>query len=747
MKKSTFILLLILFFTGASKILSCGGDMSRAGYEWSSRTEPTLFEYSVVNDTLFYYTYPNLNLYSNPAFNNAYDYSTSQILEGVFSEKQMSVNLEEWHTYFNGSISLSNLKSILYTGSSQMELPIKDTNASEYIRFLVQISLSVIRPEYWSYSTDEKKILATRKNFCKIAIEKAESSSLPFFKARYGYQAVRLAELTGNHKQAIECFDRYVATQQYGTYPYYSALGYKARALWITSRTSEALQLYRILFDQSPPHLLMVMFSIPAIDPTEKDWTKCINDSKNNHIKESFWFLRELTEGRSDNMEALQRMIDLDPRSSHNEIVMLRKILEIESSYLTSKNNAISIPLEMARFCDSTSETKGIRVPEFWILSAAYLRFLAKDYNHSLNSLDKIINMPIKNQRILEQAQLIRTLISLQTSTDPDQKKIQTELIRSLNWSKKLNRIYSNWKIHDSIMVLLGDKFLQTGDRSRAVLSYFSAGSSDYNFFYETAKDIDFSRIIDLLKKSSPQPIDDLIIAKFPHSQNDIIYFRGLKSVENEQYQKAINILSTLPENFWKSQKKAVIDGDQFHDHRYDTKCKIKLSLKSPDPMIKTSTLPVKYFNSNIHYYYAYPNLFIDISLLEYARTLLNLSTQTGKEKGLSANAYYTLGNLYFSILTPELVMPLYSRSQLRNKALFYYLKTAGSTDDVTLAFKATVMFGLISKNLDKGYDKKVAIWCKDDRQVLKNLYSKLKNEKIMMDYRSYCPGLKELEK
>lgn len=727
MSRNLFLAVAFLMILSVRSAFPCAGFYYSSPFEMTGKS---FFEYSVVNDSYFLYSYPNLGLPANPNTPDIYG-SSQQILDDINEDLQKAANLKDWRAYLGNHPAVRSISNLLYGQEESLKILNDKQAALDYIDYIRRVADSTKRPSWYENEDAESKI-ENRTKLYEEALERASSVPDSFIKARYGFQAVRLAELLEMHEDAIRLFTSHVAPYGQSGYVYYSSLGYKARAHWKMGQMQEALKSYRILFDQSKAHFLTAWLSVQRIAASSKDWDSSRVAAQNDYVRSSLWLLQELDSGRPDDLTALENIIKLSPKSSHPEVVMLRKILALEPDYLSGVVKANAIPLKLAAFCEKTAEVPNIRTKEFWQIAGAYLRYLGKDHSAALRNLQAMKVEGVKNRAIIEQSKLISLLVKLDSAKLSQDAQLQKDLAKTLLWAKTLKSHPNNWKIAFSIYEKLGYKYLSEGEMGRAAASFFKAENSvmEWQTLYDKSSDSDLQSTFAFVKRVNPQPLDVEILDGFSYDANEIVFLRARKMIEKERYDQAHALLQPLAPSFWKKE-----------GHR------ILVSSAVPEVMIRMPGTGARHFSTPNHYASEFPRLFKEITLLEYARIMRSLVPLAQGENKEASEASMALGNIYYTMPYSGFVLQNGSDEIRLRRAVGYYKKAAELSSDPKIQYQATILFGLSSKDLGEGdYQDSGFVWNAQTKAVLKRLLGKHQANQNLKSYAASCPDLVNIQ-
>ena len=146
-----------------------------------------------------------------------------------------------------------------------------------------------------------------------------------FFKLKYGYQVMRLAHYSGQYKEAVLYYDRFVAGNSSTSILQYSALSLKAGALYRTGNKQESAYLFSKAFAASPvkrmSNYLGLLWGTDHTISKDSYLAYC----QNNEEKASLLGMMSIF-GTQEEFASMKEVYRLDPKSSILELMAVREI-------------------------------------------------------------------------------------------------------------------------------------------------------------------------------------------------------------------------------------------------------------------------------------------------------------------------------------------------------------------------------------------------------------------------------------
>ncbi|MBU1077944.1 MAG: hypothetical protein KKH98_11670 [Spirochaetes bacterium] len=689
-------------------------------YEYDAQYDVSFFEYSIINQPLF------INLYPIPR-NLGF---TPQVLEGIEADLKKNANLKEWYLYFEKKGTLKELEGIIYSPSvnviDNFHLLKEDKEALEYIKYAKEVAAVADARWYYDWDKEKRSNKGKMEEFFKKAVLMIDQAKKDFFKGRYSFQAVRLAALLDEHKKCLDLFDKYITKHAKKSMLYYWALGYKARALLLLNQKTKAIQMYLTMFDQSPVFMTIAKRSLEWIRPTDSEWRDCLKSMESKHKQGVLWMVRDFVNNRADDLEPLKKLLEVRPKSAHPEIVLMNKILNLERYYLNvgpdKTDKRIQVPAKLARFCEETAKNTEVRNKNYWLIASAYLNYLANDMKKADLLIRQADNKSAGDTALKNQIDLIRVLITFANEGKGLSDEVQKSFGESLKWAAALKTSENNKLIYSTICRLLGKRYQEMNDIGRASIAFYNAKFSEtgYKLLNEDASDKDLEGLSDILVRK-PKVLDKILLWKFPHSREDILFIRGRRFLCKQEYDQAYVIFKEIPGHYWSSK-----EGQH-----------VFISTKEPANFLNIQKGNVKYYANHNGYYNDHRSLFVKVNLMEFSKVMKDLKEKAGS----SDKANFTMGNIYATMPDPEGLFPGTGSWDL---ALKYYRLVMDNSLDKELSSKSLIMYTLIAKRLkERNYD---------DTKFLKHLeYIRtkiplVKESAYYKSYSSYCPDLQSFE-
>lgn len=339
-------------------------------------------------------------------------------------------NLREWEDYFKGSLSRSEIDSLIYQFDTAFlqslkcyitECNIPDTargsfwkcaralkNAGDrdfldYLIFARACEPLVDYLPWWS----QKKEGENRAKMLELAYtgrKQLDACRSDVLKLRYGYQLVRLAHYAGEWKLSAAWYDTLVAPSKVLSVIKYWSLEQKAGALRSLGMEAEAAHLFSVVFDQCPERREASLLSFRI--RSDSVWNACMALCESPREKTTLCFLRALSSD-ANTLEEMKTIESIDPSSDQLNVLLVRDINEIEDQmfhvrkmdpyeeYWDRQEPKTTYPDDMSQdlhaFIAACLGSGKVRNPVLWKLALGYTEYLMGKVDESRRTLTGLL--------------------------------------------------------------------------------------------------------------------------------------------------------------------------------------------------------------------------------------------------------------------------------------------------------------------------------------------------------------------
>jgi len=329
------------------------------------------------------------------------------------------------------------------------KLNLKDDKIKSFIEFLYlaqKIETVSINEDYWSYDP----VVAKTFNDLKMiqSIENVyNTTSDAFLKNRYWFLTVKAYFYSSNKPKAVDFFNKTEKSVPKNTL-YYRALSYVAGIKYQQKKYSESNYLYAQVFDKCPEMRVVTAYSFHP--QNETDWNKSLAMAKDNKEKAALWAIHGYYK---DEVQAIEKIYDLDPKSEHLNYLLTRLVnkqeQDINNSFEESaKENVPAKKLTVAEtkelnkskidkkafdLVSKITTASNTEKPYLWNIALGYLQTLKGDYANADNNFDKAEKIMPKTELAKYQLRLLR-FVNNMSKIDKLTNANEKTILADLNW-------------------------------------------------------------------------------------------------------------------------------------------------------------------------------------------------------------------------------------------------------------------------------------------------------------------------
>lgn len=569
------------------------------------------------------------NLYEDKLY-KPFGYSSYTFLYDAFDEEsQEEILAREWADYCGTPVnandaanlvfgtSLASLKSLyahasgkkkLAPGDSLLSNPMAiklsadaDLEALGYLQYAKSVEPYVIgQYEQWEpFVRDSVKMSKLIKN----GIQLHAAAKKEFFKLKYGYQVMRLAHYSGQYKEAVSYYDRFIAGNSSTSVLQHAALSLKAGALYRSGNKQESAYLFSKAFAASPvkrmSNYLGLLWGTDHTISKDSYLAYC----QNNEEKANLLGMMSIF-GTQEEFASMKEVYRLDPKSSILELMAVREVNKIEEIYYSPSlskqpggdilNYSWTEPLsrdsmlglekrirEMGDWFHQVAQLKKVKKPALFELAASYVSMMLQNWDESRERLDLAATMPL-TERLQDQMAMINLLLMVNSPERLDA-GIEKKLLPSLEWLKtkavsdnpsdnsRLPYDKSQWiKFYRSIWSeIMAKKYHQQQDVIREVLCVGAAewifnptGNSYWGigFLRNKMGSKELNTLYQLMKSNKLSPFEAFLLKHNAISEKLVVDFAGTAFLRDQNYAEAIKWFKLSPSSNVEFAKDPFID-------------------------------------------------------------------------------------------------------------------------------------------------------------------------------------------
>jgi hypothetical protein len=464
--------------------------------------------------------------------------------------------IEQLHVYFK---SKKENQTSLKWGK---KISLKEAKVKSFVEFLYlaqKIETVSIGDDYWSYDPVAAKTFKDLKMIQSIE-NVYNTTADPFLKNRYWFLTMKAYFYSSNKQKAIEFFNKTEGSVAKNTL-YYRALSYVAGIHYQQKKYATSNYLYAQVFDKCPEMRVVTAYSFHP--KNESDWTKSLAMAKNNKEKAALWAVHGYYK---DEVQAVEKIYELDPKSEHLNFLLTRLVNRQEQSMNNSFSQDVgeNKPVKKQTIAENRTEnlakindkafdlvskiaTAGnTEKPYLWNTSLGYLQTLKGDFANADANFDKVEKSMPQTELAKYQLRLLRfvnNLSKIDKLTDKNEKTI----LADLNWLyQELPKTYKGQEFRYQNASQWSKNYLAAlyKAKSNPVMAELFAGDLPYNYwgagnsFYDDEKNLLDMKAF--LTKSNKTEIEKIGAGIYSLKLKDINNFQAIQSTFKNKIPEAI---------------------------------------------------------------------------------------------------------------------------------------------------------------------------------------------------------------
>jgi hypothetical protein len=488
-----------------------------------------------------------------------------------------SANVDEWFNYFNSGATKEDISAIIYqTQASDYEsftnyLKGKKNVISEqwvtnsvlkwwvnnpkdpsfkYLTLAKQIE-PLVQPVYWwdEVRTDTAQLLEYKNE----ALSQLKKSKSEFITLRYAYQAARAAHYTGNYKECISIYQKYVAPVQTEAQIKYWTMSLMAGAEQRLNNDAVAAYYHAMVFDKCWSRRLSSKRDFYINN--EETWQACLNLCKNDHEKNILWFFTGVSQYNSA-VPALNEMLKIDPASKEIELLLSREIEKIQrntmperwwsgiesESYEQYQRTSIE-PNDVSDIIDVLENGIAInkmRTPGFWYNAAAFLYFIVDDAENCNNMCVLAKQSANGDVNQIEQTRIISILNKVNDAGEITT-AVEKELINDLKWlaDRENSVAMAPFKAdaYRIVMYRLMQYYLE--DNQSLLAELCRARAVEYYDIYLQPEKAPIDELYEFFTSNKKSAFESFLSAQYPYNADDMLEIKGTLLMREDKLEQA----------------------------------------------------------------------------------------------------------------------------------------------------------------------------------------------------------------
>ena len=490
-------------------------------------------------------------------------------------ETEAAENLQDWRTYFKNKPETEELQQLIYEADSSSLIALnkylhgkaskadkelikknslttflrkKKKQYPDFIPYLLYIR--ACSPfvagdgNYWNWDQEEDEELEARNLKMKELLDQGmkayRGTASDFMKMRYGFQVVRLAHYLHDYELAIYLYNTLVEPLKVNSPVKYWALAHKAGALLHSGNTEEALYQFAVVYANSPNRRVEAYQGFQQFGGGVCE--SCLSFAKNNQEKSAIWLLKGLTyESTPLNLEAMNEIYFLDPKSENLELLLSRELNKAEEEVYEAEQNGTPAATkstaalnQIFSFVKQMAEKDNTLRPYVWQFGAGYLAFLKKDYKLANAYFAKVKQQQSANQLLQDQIHLLEIVQQYENIGQITPEKEQ-QFLEDIQWlEKNENATLRTNRARTYVYDAIAKAYKLSGNEVKYALTTSGlgfVGETDYHFH---------EKMITYLRQPGTSPWEQFLLKKYPYSVDELLNFQARILMSNYQFKDAI---------------------------------------------------------------------------------------------------------------------------------------------------------------------------------------------------------------
>ncbi len=375
-------------------------------------------------------------------------YNDTEIMEQYQDSTVVDENVQAWAAY-SGGLSAGLVSKALYdedagaVNTLTSKLSHAHAPAVDYLKFAWTADNG--QGDAWN-PNPEPADSANVPALLEQAKTTYATTTDPFLKERYAFQAVKLATVAEDYQQAQQLYNKLVSSLPKKTFISDWALCRRAGATLALGDTAQAVYEFAQVFDRCPSRRKAAETSLRKYGIKFQEGA--LKYAKTDGERAAVFALCAIQPGQ-DALDMLKEIVRLTPKNPLVELVMAREINRNEYYFFTSADEYTNLSMsdqpdsagfvkrkeetssyfdKLRSFALESAENKDLGDGAFWYTAAAYLDYLGKDYKAAQAHLDQAALLSTPNKTLKTQIAVQRMLL-LAAQTEQISPEVENQLI------------------------------------------------------------------------------------------------------------------------------------------------------------------------------------------------------------------------------------------------------------------------------------------------------------------------------
>lgn len=413
-----------------------------------------------------------------------------------------------------------------------------------YVRYCIQVSPLVSIDRYmWEYKQPDPK---DEKALALLAEAKAQAGNPEldtWLRQRYGFQVVRLATQLKQYDEAIVAYNDLVVPYGKGIMDTW-AEGYVARAHFKAGRRQQALFIYA---------KQEALTSIKFMKLTDGEWKSAVEAAEGTEQKIDLIMLRYTIMKRDFSHEGLAKMLELAPKSSQAERLLMfiihtieRYNMEVDHLRFFALADHAPRYKELIAICQKAAKNKKVSRPALWQAAAAYLNLLDGHFAQA-DTLITDLEGQTHESIMANQLDLLRFFVDFAKTPRQFSEELKVQLSNLLpKYNQTPDGVLQNGHIFHSLSFLSMERFFHMDKPFYAALLCQGGHYSNEGIIDNAIHSESLASWETYVTEPASHPLE-MFLLKQAHIQDEKLrYFRVVDLLRREKYAEAARLSEGL---------------------------------------------------------------------------------------------------------------------------------------------------------------------------------------------------------
>ena len=551
--KSQFIPKLLLLFSSATllvygTIYACGGG----DWDW-------FYDSNFAPEAFVDKAYTPLFL-SGDIFYDGFDTDLLSKYDGEivsdwkgFLGNKMTAEQVKYFLLDSSLVDVQNLKNYYKSGKNteaikglKAKFDIKNPKVKSFIEFLAlakDVEKFSVTYDPWSYNPIQYSVLDNADLVLNIK-KMYQKENDAFLKNRYWFQYIKALFYSRNYTEIVSFFDETSSTMPHNSL-YYRAMGYVAGLHYKNKEYSKSNYLFSIVFEDDVEMKKTALFNFHPQETAE--WNQTLDLAKTAKEKSSLWALYGYY---NDEILAIKKIYELDPKNQNLDFLLTRVINKIESKIdNTLKDKSIEeyrksvqkiVDPETIQLINSIANSGKVESPYLWFSAEGYIMTLTADFKRADIAFAKAEKFVPKNQLAISQLELLKVVNRISATSSIKTANIN-QLTADFEWLTVTLAAQNTENLRYEKAVIWAKEYFSKlyNENGNTVMAELFVPSKDY---YTNPKDIELMKT--LLAKAEKTKIEQLAQNQYYLNLDDIYKFQAVTAFYNDKVSEAISYMA-----------------------------------------------------------------------------------------------------------------------------------------------------------------------------------------------------------